>query len=134
MLAQAENLTLWSRKPGRDPYAGLFCLALTGTCLPATTFLAKRSEMAGLLSRARGPDREVRVEKPGLPSAGLLFLVLPALHRFPLPIWDQIESEGETPTMRFLTYLGLLSATLLWLGILWAFAQDPRDDLAVFAA
>ena len=31
--------------------------------------------------------------------------------------------------MRFLTYLGLLSATLLWLGILWAFAQDPRDDL-----
>src|SRR5262245_64402543 len=81
MLAQAENLTLWSRKPGRDPYAGLFCLALTGTCLPATTLLAKRSEMAGLLSRARGPDREVSVEKPGLPSAGLLFLVLPALHR-----------------------------------------------------
>ena len=34
--------------------------------------------------------------------------------------------------MRFLTYLGLLSATLLWLGILWAFAQDPRD-LAAFA-
>jgi len=25
--------------------------------------------------------------------------------------------------MRFLTYLGLLSATLLWLGILWAFAR-----------
>ena len=36
--------------------------------------------------------------------------------------------------MRFLTYLGLLTATLLWLGILWAFAQDPRDDLAAFAA
>jgi hypothetical protein len=29
--------------------------------------------------------------------------------------------------MRFLAYLGLLSVTLLWLGILWAFAQDPRD-------
>ena len=33
--------------------------------------------------------------------------------------------------MRFLTYLGLLSATLLWLGILWAFAEDPRDLAAV---
>ena len=32
--------------------------------------------------------------------------------------------------MRFLTYLGL-SATLLWLGILWAFAEDPRDLAAV---
>ena len=29
--------------------------------------------------------------------------------------------------MRFLTYLGLLSATVLWLGILWTFAEDPRD-------
>lgn len=29
--------------------------------------------------------------------------------------------------MRFLTYLGLLSATMLWLGILWAFAEDPCD-------
>ena len=35
--------------------------------------------------------------------------------------------------MRFLTYLGLLSATMRSLGILWAFAQDPRDDLAAFA-
>jgi hypothetical protein len=34
--------------------------------------------------------------------------------------------------MRFLTYLGLLSATVLWLGILWASAEDPRD-LAAFA-
>ena len=34
--------------------------------------------------------------------------------------------------MRFLTYLGLLSATMLWLGILWGFAH-PRDDLAAFA-
>jgi hypothetical protein len=34
--------------------------------------------------------------------------------------------------MRFLTYLGLLSATVLWLGILWVFAEDPRD-LAAFA-
>jgi hypothetical protein len=34
--------------------------------------------------------------------------------------------------MRFLAYLGLLSATLLWLGILWIFAEDPRD-LAAFA-
>ncbi len=34
--------------------------------------------------------------------------------------------------IRFLTYLGLLSATMLWLGILWAFAADPRD-LAAFA-
>lgn len=33
--------------------------------------------------------------------------------------------------MRFLTYVGLLSATVLWLGILWAFAEDPRD-LAAF--
>ncbi len=32
--------------------------------------------------------------------------------------------------MRFLAYLGLLSATLLRLGILWAFAQDPRDSAA----
>ena len=40
--------------------------------------------------------------------------------------------EGTT-IMRFLTSLGLFSATLLWLGILWAFAQDPRDDLAAFA-
>jgi len=32
--------------------------------------------------------------------------------------------------MRFLAYLGLLSATLLWLGILLAFAQDPRDPAA----
>ena len=31
--------------------------------------------------------------------------------------------------MRFLTYLGLLSATMLWLGILWAFAQDPATTL-----
>jgi hypothetical protein len=28
--------------------------------------------------------------------------------------------------MRFLTYLGLLSATLLWLGILWAKAGTLR--------
>jgi hypothetical protein len=34
--------------------------------------------------------------------------------------------------MRYLTFLGLLSATLLWLGILWACAEDPRD-LAAFA-
>jgi len=37
----------------------------------------------------------------------------------------------ETTIMRFLT--SLFSATLLWLGILWAFAQYPRDDLAAFA-
>jgi hypothetical protein len=34
--------------------------------------------------------------------------------------------------MRLLTYLGLLSAIVIWLGILWAFAEDPRD-LAAFA-
>jgi hypothetical protein len=34
--------------------------------------------------------------------------------------------------MRLLTYLGLLSATVLWLGILWVFGEDPRD-LAAFA-
>lgn len=33
--------------------------------------------------------------------------------------------------MRFLAYLGLLSATVLWLGILWVFAEDPRDLAAV---
>jgi hypothetical protein len=44
----------------------------------------------------------------------------------------EVEGGGIT-TMRFLTYLGLLSATLLWLGILWAFAQDP-DDLGASAA
>jgi hypothetical protein len=39
--------------------------------------------------------------------------------------------------MRFLTYLGLLSATLLWLGILWIFAHEPSDlgdrDVGAFA-
>jgi hypothetical protein len=88
--------------------------------------------MAGLLPSARGPDREVRVEKPGLPSAGLLFLVLPDLHRSFTHLRSNWGSKEGT-AMRFLTYLGLLSATMLWLGILWAFAQDPRDDLAAFA-
>jgi hypothetical protein len=31
--------------------------------------------------------------------------------------------------MRFLNHLGLLSATLLWLGILWAFAEDHATSL-----
>jgi hypothetical protein len=88
--------------------------------------------MAGVLSRARGPDREVRVEKPGLPSAGLL-LVLRGLHRPFTHLRSNWRSKEGTAMMRFLTYLGLLSATMLWLGILWGFAQDPRDDLAAFA-
>jgi hypothetical protein len=84
--------------------------------------------MAGLLPSARGPDREVRVEKPGLPSAGLLFLVLQILHWSFIHLRSNWRSKEGTAMMRFLTYLGLLSATLLWLG------KDPRDDLAAFAA
>jgi len=85
--------------------------------------------MAGLLPSARGPDREVRVEKPGLPSAGLLFWCSGAFTH----LRSNWRSNEGTAMMRFLTYLGLLSATMLWLGILWAFARDPRDDLAAFA-
>jgi len=86
--------------------------------------------MAGVLSRARGPDRDVSVEKPGSPAPGFFFWCSRAFTG-PLPISDQIESEGGSPIIRFLTYLGLLSATLLWLGILWAFVEDPRDLAAV---
>ena len=60
------------------------------------------------------------VEKPGSPAPGFFF-------------WYSRAFTGPfgSPIMRFLNYLGLLSATLLWLGILWAFAQDPRDLAAV---
>jgi hypothetical protein len=85
--------------------------------------------MAGVLSRARGPDREVRVEKPGLPSAGLLFRCSGVFTGF---LRSNRERKRGDTNMRFLAYLGLLSATLLWLGILWVFAEDPRD-LAAFA-
>jgi hypothetical protein len=89
--------------------------------------------MAGLLPSARGPDREVRVEKPGLPSAGLLFWCSGGLHRPFTHLRSNWRSKEGTAMMRFLTYLGLLSATMRSLAILWAFAQDPRDDLAAFA-
>jgi len=52
--------------------------------------------MAGLLPSARGPDREVRVEKPGLPSAGLLFWCSGAFTG-PLLIWDQIGGRRRGP-------------------------------------
>jgi hypothetical protein len=76
--------------------------------------------MAGLLPSARGPDREVRVEKPGLPSAGLLFWCSGGLHRPFNSSEIKLEVEGGDRHDEVV-------------GILWAFAQDPRDDLAAFA-
>jgi hypothetical protein len=88
--------------------------------------------MAGLLPSARGPDREVRVEKPGLPSAGLLFWCSgrsPTL--YPSEIKLEVDGGDRHDEVPHLFRPAL--TTLLWLGILWAFAQDPRDDLAALA-
>ena len=84
--------------------------------------------MAGVLSRARGPDRDVSVEKPGSPAPGFFFWCSRAFTG-PLPISDQIEERRE-PDHEFLTYLGSLSDAAV-VGILWAFAEDPRDLAAV---